>query len=69
MDHPLPWLRYVDAGDLDDSAITLDAMKVESGSGEDLGTVDGFIAPIASTRQRGRWPGRRGASEILHRSS
>ena len=50
MDHPLPWLRYVDAGDLDDSTARLDGMKVESGSDEDLGTVDGFIVDASSGR-------------------
>ena len=50
MDHPLPWLRYVDAGDLDDSTVTLDGMKVESGSEEDLGAVDGFIVDASSGR-------------------
>jgi len=29
MDHPLPWLRYVDAGDLDDSVIDFDGLDVE----------------------------------------
>src|SRR5262245_57386685 len=50
MDHPLPWLRYVDAADLDDSAMSLDGMKVESESAENLGTVDGFIVDVATGR-------------------
>jgi hypothetical protein len=50
MEHPLPWLRYVRAGDLDDSSNSLDGMKVESGSAENLGTVDGFIVDVASGR-------------------
>lgn len=43
MDHPLPWLRYVDAGDLDDDTIDFDGLDVDSPTGEHLGTVDGFI--------------------------
>ena len=50
MDHPLPWLRYVDAANLDDSAMSLDGMKVESESAENLGTVDGFIVDVATGR-------------------
>ena len=43
MDHPLPWLKYIDAGDLGDSSLSFDGMKVESTSAEGLGKVDGFI--------------------------
>jgi len=43
VDHPLPWLRYVDAGDLDDDTIDFDGLDVDSPTGEHLGTVDGFI--------------------------
>lgn len=50
MDHPLPWLRFVKAGDLDDSSKTLAGMKVESVSGENLGKVDGFIIDASSGR-------------------
>jgi len=50
MDHPLPWLRYVGAADLDDTAMSLDGMKVESESAENLGTVDGFIVDVATGR-------------------
>ena len=50
MDHPLPWLRFVKAGDLDDSSNTLAGMKVESVSGENLGKVDGFIVDASSGR-------------------
>jgi PRC-barrel domain len=50
MDHPLPWLRYVDAGDLDDSSVKLDGMTVESTLAEKLGTVDGFIIDVSSGR-------------------
>jgi len=50
MDHPRPWLRYVDAGDLDDSRIKLDGMKVESTLADKLGEVDGFIVDQSSGR-------------------
>jgi len=50
MDHPLPWLRYVDAGDLGRSAMTFEDMKVESVSGDRLGKVDGFVVDASSGR-------------------
>jgi PRC-barrel domain protein len=50
MDHPLPWLRYLNAGDLGDSAVRFDGMKVESVSGGNLGRVDGFIVDASSGR-------------------
>lgn len=50
MDHPRPWLRYVDASDLDDSRIHFDGMKVESTLGEKLGDVDGFVIDVSSGR-------------------
>jgi hypothetical protein len=43
-------LRYVDADDLDDSAVDFDGMNVESQAGEKLGDVDGFIVDINSAR-------------------
>jgi hypothetical protein len=43
VDHPLPWLRYLDAGDLDADTADFDGLEVESPSGEHLGKVDGFI--------------------------
>jgi hypothetical protein len=49
VDHPLPWLRYVDAGDLDDTS-AFDGLQVESPSGEDLGDVNGFIVDSDSSR-------------------
>jgi len=49
VDHPLPWLRYVSAGDLDDTS-AFDGLHVESPSGEDLGDVDGFIVDSDSGR-------------------
>jgi hypothetical protein len=50
VDHPLPWLRYVNASDLDDDAIDFDEMNVESPVGEHLGDVDGFIVDADTTR-------------------
>jgi hypothetical protein len=50
MDHALPWLRYVDADDLDNSNVDFDGMKVESPTGEHLGDVDGFIVDSESGR-------------------
>ena len=50
MDHPRPWLRYVDADDLDDSTIDFDSLNVESTNGDKLGDVDGFIIDVSSAR-------------------
>ena len=50
MDHPLPWLRYVDADDIDDDTIDFDGMDVASPTGEHLGNVDGFIVDSESAR-------------------
>jgi hypothetical protein len=50
VDHPLPWLKYVDAGDLDNDAIDFDGLNVESPTGEHLGDVDGFVVDSNSAR-------------------
>jgi hypothetical protein len=50
VDQPLPWLRYLDAAELEDDAIDFDGMNVQSPSGEHLGTVDGFIVDSDSAR-------------------
>ena len=50
MDHPLPWLRYVDADDINDDTIDLDGMNVKSPSGDKLGDVDGFVIDSQSGR-------------------
>ena len=50
MDHPRPGLRYVDAGELDDTTPQFDGLAVQSRGGEELGTVDGFIIDLASAR-------------------
>jgi hypothetical protein len=43
VDHPLPWLRYIDADDLDDQTIDFDGLKVRNPQMDKLGEVDGFI--------------------------
>jgi PRC-barrel domain len=50
VDHPLPWLRYVDAGDLDDETIEFDGLKVRNAQMETLGHVDGFIVDSSTAR-------------------
>jgi hypothetical protein len=50
MDHPRPWLRYVDADDLDRSVIDFNKLVVESTSADKLGTVDGFIVDESTGR-------------------
>jgi hypothetical protein len=50
MDRPRPWLRYVDASDLDNSTIKFDGMPVDSPTGEKLGEVDGLIVDVSSGR-------------------
>jgi hypothetical protein len=49
VDHPLPWLRYVKASEIDNDA-EFDGMLVESPTGEKLGKVDGFVLDSASAR-------------------
>jgi hypothetical protein len=50
MDHPLPWLRYLDADDLDDETIDFDGLKVRNSQMETLGKVEGFIVDSTSAR-------------------
>jgi hypothetical protein len=50
VDHPLPWLRYMAADDLDHEAIDFDGMHVENPNGSHLGDVDGFIVDSDSGR-------------------
>ena len=50
MDRPLPWLRYVDAGDLGESDVDLDGMNVRSIVGDKLGDVDGIIVDADTGR-------------------
>ena len=50
MNHPRPGLRYVDAGDLDNSTLTFDGMEVDGLDNQKLGKVDGFIIDKSSAR-------------------
>lgn len=50
MNHPKPWLRYVDADDIDDLTLDIAGMKVRNPAGESLGNVDGFIVDSQSGR-------------------
>jgi hypothetical protein len=50
VDHPLPWLRYVDAGKITAPGLALDGMKVRNDSMETLGHVEGFIVDNNSMR-------------------
>ena len=50
MDHPKPWLRYIEAGKIEDRTLDLDGMKVRNETGEKLGTVDGLIVDSDSGR-------------------
>jgi len=49
MDHPAPWMKYVEAKELDEQA-NLRNLPVVGSDGEKLGTVDGFIIDEASAR-------------------
>jgi hypothetical protein len=46
----LPWLRYVDADDLDGDEIDFDGLKVRDTADNKLGSVDGFIVDVSSGR-------------------
>ena len=50
MDRPKPWLRYVDADELQSRAFNFDDLEVDGSSGEKLGEVDGFIVDSATGR-------------------
>ena len=52
MDHPLPWLKYVDAKDLEatENSVKLAGIEVEDPAGEKLGRVEGFILDVATGR-------------------
>jgi hypothetical protein len=50
VDHPLPWLKYVEADEVGDELVDFDGMNVESRLGEVLGTVDGFIVDSETGR-------------------
>jgi sporulation protein YlmC with PRC-barrel domain len=52
MDHPLPWLSYVDANDLEDKnkSNRFAGMEVDDPDGEKLGKVEGFIVDVDTGR-------------------
>ena len=50
MDQPRPSLRYVDAKDLEDKAMKLRGLEVDSPKNEKLGKVEGFIIDVTSGR-------------------
>jgi len=50
VDHPLPWLRYVDAAKITAPGLTLNGMKVRNDAMETLGSVEGFIVDNTSMR-------------------
>jgi sporulation protein YlmC with PRC-barrel domain len=50
VDHPKPWLKYIEADKIQDRTLALDGMKVRNNSGEKLGTVDGLIVDGDSGR-------------------
>jgi sporulation protein YlmC with PRC-barrel domain len=50
VDHPKPWLRYIEAGKIHDRTLALEGMKVRNEAGEKLGTVDGLIVDSDSGR-------------------
>jgi hypothetical protein len=50
MDQPRPSLRYVDAKDLQDKAIKLRGLEVDSVKNEKLGKVEGFVIDVTSGR-------------------
>lgn len=50
MNHPKPWLKYVDADDIADETLDLDGMKVRNDAGDKLGDVDGLIVDSESGR-------------------
>jgi hypothetical protein len=47
MDHPLPWLKYTEAHNIDEA---FDELPVVDPRGENLGKVDGFIVDSDSAR-------------------
>jgi PRC-barrel domain len=50
VDHPKPWLRYVEADKVDDKTLDVDDMLVRNSAKEKLGNVDGFIVDSESGR-------------------
>jgi hypothetical protein len=50
VDHPKPWLKYVEADDVDDKTLDLEGMSVQSNLHEQIGSVDGLIVDSRSGR-------------------
>ena len=50
LEHPRPWLRYLEADELVERGLDFDEMDVESPTGERLGEVDGFVVDSDSGR-------------------
>ncbi|MEQ1730181.1 MAG: PRC-barrel domain-containing protein, partial [Vicinamibacterales bacterium] len=50
MNHPLPWLRYVDANRVNATNLSFDGLKVRNDAMETLGSVEGFVIDNASMR-------------------
>lgn len=50
MNHPKPWLRYIEADQVDDKTLDIDGMKVRNNAGDKLGEVDGLIVDADSGR-------------------
>ena len=50
MDHPRPWLRYVEADDLDDKTFKFSGAEIVDPADEKLGKVDGFIVDVDTGR-------------------
>ncbi len=50
MNHPLPWLRYVDANRVNATNLSFDGLKVRNDAMETLGSVEGFVVDNTSMR-------------------
>jgi PRC-barrel domain len=50
MDRPRPWLRLIDAKNLDTDPLAFDGLDVSGVDGEKLGKVEGFIIDIGTGR-------------------
>jgi hypothetical protein len=50
VNHPKPWLRYIEADKIHDRTLALDGMNVRNEAGEKLGNVDGLIVDSDSGR-------------------
>jgi hypothetical protein len=48
--HPKPWLRFVEAAKIEDQTLDIDGMKMRNDAGDKLGKVDGMIVDAESGR-------------------